>query len=75
MTAVDVCFHCNTPPDDRRIRGIDRLWEVYGIRRIHFEQREQSIRVEYDATRMNAAMVATLLRRAGLDIGEQLVLA
>jgi hypothetical protein len=75
MTAVDVCFRYGSAPDERAMRGIDRLWEVYGIRRIQFNEQEHTLRVEYDATRFNDAMVAALLRRAGVDLREQLALA
>ena len=75
MTAVDVCFRYGGAPDERAMRGVDRLWEVYGIRRIRFDEQEQTVTVEYDATRFDDSMVAALLRRAGLDLREQLALA
>jgi len=75
MTAVDVCFRYGTAPNDRTMRGIDRLWEVYGIRRVQFDEQERTVRVEYDATRFNESMVAALLRRAGIDVREPLALA
>jgi hypothetical protein len=75
MTAVDVCFRYGNAPDEGAMRGIDRLWEVYGIRRILFNEQERSIRVEYDATRLSESVVASLLRRAGVDLQEQVVLA
>jgi hypothetical protein len=75
MTAVDVCFRYGSAPDERTMRGIDRLWEVYGIRRVQFDEQERTIRVEYDATRFDDSMVAALLRRAGVDLQEQLALA
>jgi len=75
MTAVDVCFRYGAAPDEGIMRGIDRLWEVYGIRRILFNEQERSIRVEYDATRLSESVVASLLRRAGMDLREQVVLA
>lgn len=75
MTAVDVCFRYGNAPDENALRGIDRLWEVYGIRRVQFDEREHTVRVEYDATRFNEAMVAALLRRAGIDVREVVLLA
>ena len=75
MTAVDVCFRYATPPGDREMRAIECLWEVYGIRRIQINQQEQTIRVEYDATRLNVDVVAALLRRAGINAREETVLA
>ena len=75
MTAVDVCFRYTNPPGEREMRALDRLWEVYGIRRIQFDEQEHTIRVEYDATRFNEDMVAALLRRAGIGLQEQVALA
>jgi hypothetical protein len=74
MTVVDVCFRYGTPPGDREMRAIDNVWEVYGIRRIQFDEQEHTIRIEYDATRLNPDSVAALLRRAGIDVREKLAL-
>lgn len=48
--------------------------EVYGVRRLSFDREARTVLVEYDATRLNGAMVAGLLRRAGLEITEELPL-
>lgn len=74
MTAVEVVFRYQFPPTETVMRAVDTLREVYGIRRIRFNEGERTIRVEYDATRMNESTVAALLRRTGLDVGEKLQL-
>lgn len=74
MTAVEVVFRYLYTPTEGVMRAMDNVREVYGIRRIRFNGHEKSIRVEYDATRMNEATVASLLRRTGLDLGEKLQL-
>ncbi len=74
MTAVEVVFKYNYPPTETVMRAMDNLREVYGIRRVKFAEQERTIRVEYDATRLNEATVAALLRRTGLDLGEKLQL-
>ena len=74
MTAVEVCFRYGTPPGEREMRALDRVWEVYGIRRIRFNEQEHTIRIEYDATRFNEDVVAGLLRRAGIDLQERVAL-
>ena len=48
--------------------------EVYGIRRLQFDQVKQTVLVEYDATRLTGAVVASLLRSAGLDVVEEMSL-
>jgi len=45
----------------------------YGIRRILFNESERIIRVEFDASRFKEPVVAGLLRRTGLDLGEHLI--
>ena len=74
MTAVEVVFKYQLPPTEIVMRALDTLREVYGIRRLRFDEKERTLRVEYDATRLNEATVAALLRRTGLDLGEKLQL-
>jgi hypothetical protein len=69
MTSVDVVFKYSYPPTENVMRAMDGVREVYGIRRIRFNDAERTIRVEYDATRMNQDTVAALLRRTGLELG------
>ncbi len=57
------------------MRALDNVREVYGIRKISFKESERIIRVEFDASRFKEPVIAGLLRRSGLDLGELLVLA
>ncbi len=75
MTQLDVSFRYVNRPDERIMGAIDNMREVYGIRRIRFNEKEQVVRVEYDASRLKEPVVAKLLRNTGLAIGEKLVLA
>ena len=72
MTAVEVAFRYGNQPGPVEMRALDSVREVYGIRRTLFNEQERTIRVEYDASRLNADVVAGLLRRAGLDLQEKL---
>ena len=74
MTTVDVCYRYGTPPGEQEARAINSAREVYGIRKIVFEEKEQTVRVEYDATRLDEPEVAQILRRAGLDLRERIQL-
>ena len=47
--------------------------EVYGIRKLRFNDAENVVRVEYDRSRLNDDSVTSLLRQAGMDIQEKLV--
>jgi len=74
MTQLDVAFRYATPPGESELRALSFARDVYGIRRVEFDERQQIVRVEYDATRMNDDTVAALLRRAGLDLREKVEL-
>jgi hypothetical protein len=75
MTQMDVSYRYVNRPDEKIMRAIDNMREVYGIRRLSFNETQQVVRVEYDASRMKEPVVAKLLRNAGLAIGEPVVLA
>ena len=75
MTALDVVFRYGTRPGTREMRALDAVREVYGIRRIQFDEADHTVRVEYDASRLSDEEVAALLRRADLDVGERVRLA
>ncbi len=74
MTAVDVVFRYGRTPGEKEMRALDNVWEVYGIRRVQLNEAEKTIGIEYDATRMNEAVVAGLLRRAGIDVLDKVAL-
>jgi hypothetical protein len=74
MTHLDVAFRYGATPSDREMRAVDGIKEVYGIRRIAFHENDRTVRIEYDASRLNEAAVAGLLRRAGVDLGEKVQL-
>jgi len=68
MTAVDVCFRYGVTPGETEMRAIGAAREVYGIRALKFDEKNRTVRVEYDASRINADVVESLLRRAGMDL-------
>ena len=74
MTPTDVVFRYGGAPGVREIRALDSVREVYGIRRISFDEKGHTVRVEYDASRLKKDVVANLLRRAGLDLGDRVQL-
>jgi hypothetical protein len=67
MTLLEVAFRCGAQPDEDQTRAIARVREVYGIRRVAFNERERTLRIEYDASRLSESVVAGLLRSAGID--------
>jgi hypothetical protein len=74
MTALDVCFRYGQAPGEREVRALNTVREVYGIRRITFDEHNHAVTVEYDASRLTDAAVASLLRSAGLDLRERVAL-
>lgn len=74
MTQLDVAFRYATPPGENELRALTYARDVYGIRKLEFDEEQQTVRVEYDATRLNDDTVAALLRRAGLDLREKVEL-
>jgi hypothetical protein len=72
MTTVEILYHYATPPTEQVAQALARARDVYGIRRLSFDRAARSLRVEFDATRLDAAEVSKLVREAGLDIAEEL---
>ena len=75
MTYLEIGYHYQTTPGEKETRAIDRVREVYGIQRIQFDEKERTVRVLFDASRLKEEAVARLLRQAGIDLREKLVLA
>lgn len=70
MTQLDVTYRLAAPPREASALALNSLREVYGIRRVDLREREQTVHIEYDATRLTDQIVRQLLRRAGLEIAE-----
>jgi len=75
MTALDVTFHYAVPPGERTMQAIAAMREVYGIRALRFDEKNRTVRVEFDASRLNEEIVESLLRRAGIDLAGKAALA
>jgi hypothetical protein len=75
MTYLEVAYRYQTPPGEAALRAIDTVREVYGIQRVQFNDKERTVRVLFDASRLKGDAVAKLLRQSGIDIQDQLILA
>jgi len=71
MTTVEIVFRYATQPTEPMSVALARTREVYGIRNLSFDRAASTLRIEYDATRLNAAAVGQLVRQCGLDIVEE----
>lgn len=75
MTYLEVVFRYSAVPGETELRAIDGMREVYGIRRVEFNDKDRTVRVEFDASRLKADAVLRLLRQAGVDVRERLAMA
>jgi hypothetical protein len=75
MTTVDIVFRYAAQPSEIVARALASIKDVYGIRALRFDRSASTLTVEFDSTRLNEATVTSLVRRTGLQIVEQLVLA
>ena len=74
MTTVDILFRYASQPTEAMAFALADAREVYGIRKLTFDRTAHTLLVEYDATRLDPASVAKIVRQAGLDIEEELSL-
>lgn len=74
MTNVDIVFRYATQPTESAMLALAGAREVYGIRRLSFDREAKTVCVEYDATRLTGPVVAGLIRRAGVEILEEVPL-
>ena len=73
MTLVELYFSYGQTPGEAEARAVDGVREVYGIRRVSFDEKKRTVRVEYDASRLSESVVLGLLRRAGIDVRDRAV--
>lgn len=73
MTQMEVAYRYAGSLSEPVMRALDDVREVYGVRRITLDEKQQIVRVEFDASRFKEPVIAGLLRRAGMDIREKLV--
>ena len=72
MTTVEIVYRYAAPPTEQVATALARARDVYGIRHLSFDREARTVRVEFDATRLNAAEVTKMLRETGLELEEDL---
>ncbi len=70
MTQLDVLYRYGISPTEAAVAAIARLREVYGVRKLELNETARTVRIEYDASRLNEPVIHQMLRRAGLDVIE-----
>jgi hypothetical protein len=72
MTTVEIVYRYAVPPTEQVATALARARDVYGIRQLKFDGATRTLRIEFDATRLNVAAVTKLVLEAGLEIEEEL---
>jgi hypothetical protein len=71
MTTVEIHYRYAVAPTERVATALARARDVYGIRQLRFDREARTLRIEFDATRLNVAAITKLLRETGLEIEEE----
>jgi hypothetical protein len=74
MTTVDVLYRYAPPLTEQVALALARTRDVYGIRALTLDRQAHTVRVEFDATRLNTATVTRLVALTGLRIAAELPL-
>jgi hypothetical protein len=74
-TNLDVLYRYDLHPTEAAMIALGKARGVYGIRKIVLDEKQKTMRVEFDFTRLNRSVVMELLRSAGIDIVEEVPLA
>ena len=74
-TNLDVLYRYELHPTEAAMIALGEARGVYGIRKISLDEKQKTMRVEFDFTRLNRATVTELLRSAGIDIVEEVSMA
>jgi hypothetical protein len=68
MTKVQIDFRLQHALDDELMTRLAGAYSIYGIQKIRLAPSEESLTVEYDATRLRPAEVHAALTRAGIPV-------
>ena len=74
-TNLDVLYRYELHPTEAAMIALGKARGVYGIRKIVLDEKQKTMRVDFDFTRLNRSVVMELLRSAGIDIVEEVPLA
>jgi hypothetical protein len=68
MTKVRIRFRAQKPLDDAMMARVSDAHALYGIMRVEVAPARDAITVEYDATRLRPAEVASAFEGAGIPL-------
>ncbi len=68
MTTVETVFKYQGTLDSSQARNLAESFTHLGLRKVRVDEKEQTVAVEYDATRMDRHGVAALLLRLRIPV-------
>lgn len=72
MTQLVSTFNYDGRPSENAARALGQIGDIYGVRRITFDEKAHAIEVEYDRSRLTENDIIALLRDAGISLEKQL---
>jgi hypothetical protein len=70
MTTVEIVLSYSGQLSEQAALALARARDVYGIRGLKLDRTAGTVRIEYDASRLDLATVSKLVRQAGVEIVE-----
>jgi len=68
MTFLEIVLSYEPPVGERELGSLNAMRDVYGIRAVKFNQRINTVAVEYDASRLTKGDIEFMLRNAGIRL-------
>ena len=68
MTFLQAVFTYEPPVGERELIALNDVRDVYGIRLVRFNQTQNTVTVEYDASRLTKSDLEFMLRNAGIRL-------
>ena len=71
MTQLVSTFYYDGRLPESAVRALGHVNDIYGVRRITFDEKAHAIEVEYDKSRLTENDIVALLRDAGISLEKQ----
>ena len=71
MTQLVSTFYYDGRPSESAVQALGHVGDIYGVRRITFDEKAHAIEVEYDKSRLTEFDIIALLRDAGITLATQ----
>jgi len=68
VTFLEAEFSYAPPVGERELTALNNLHDVYGIRLMKFNQQTNTVKIEYDASRLIKSDIEFMLRNAGIRV-------